>query len=145
MIYVIDASVAAKWFLEENLRDQALRLLDPEIERIAPDWIFQEVAHTVFKRWRDKQIGADQATDAIDALPELISEQYPSAVLARRALDVALTLGHPVYDSLYLVCAEIAGGPVVTADNDFFKAVRGTEFARYIMHLADLELPGAAP
>lgn len=141
MIYVIDASVAAKWFLVEDLHENARRLLDPAIERIAPDWISQEIAHVAYKRWRDREISADQAKGIVEHLPELISEQYPSAVLARRALDLALALAHPVYDSLYLVCAEIAGGPVVTADNEFFKAVRSTEFARCVVHLSDLDLP----
>jgi predicted nucleic acid-binding protein len=39
---VVDASVAAKWYVPEIHSDAAVRLLDPEIVLLAPDLIIPE-------------------------------------------------------------------------------------------------------
>ena len=40
----------------------------------------------------------------------------PSAALVAHASAIALEIAHPVYDCLYLACAEVEGAPLVTAD-----------------------------
>ena len=49
---VVDASVAAKWFVQEDLRADAAQLFGQTVQRLAPDWIVQEVAHVAFSNWR---------------------------------------------------------------------------------------------
>jgi predicted nucleic acid-binding protein len=54
MTLVVDASIAAKWFIDEKGREQAIRLLDVA-ERQAPDLLIAEVANIVWKKdpaWR---------------------------------------------------------------------------------------------
>lgn len=138
MIYVVDASVAAKWFLNEPLEQEAKRLLDNPPQLQAPDWILQEVAHTAYKKWREHHIGAEHARTMVRALPTLLSEVHPSAALVDHALSLALTLSHPVYDCLYLACAEAIDGTVVTADDEFVEAVGKTPFAARVRHLAEV-------
>ncbi len=54
-----------------------------------------------------------------------------------RALELALALNHPVYDCLYIVCADIADGVLITADEKLCKAVQDTDLARLVRYLGD--------
>lgn len=137
MTLVVDASVAAKWFLKEERHEQALRLLDDRARLLAPDWIVQEIAHVAFKKWRDGEIGAEHARMMVLALPDLVRQLHPSTDLASHALDIAFALRHPVYDCLYIACADVAGGVLVTADAGLCAAVRGTPYAGLVKHLSE--------
>ena len=65
MTYVVDASVVVKWFAFEDLRDQALMILD-DIGRLqAPDFIFAEVSNVV---WKKCMRGALSRTSAVTAI-----------------------------------------------------------------------------
>ncbi len=137
MIYVVDASVAVKWFVREELRDEAMRLLDDVSRLHAPDWIVLEVAHAASKKWRDGEIDADQAQAMAATLPDFIARLHGSVALTTRALAIAMALPHPVYDCLYIACAEANDGVVVTADKRLCQAVRQTAFAGLVRHLED--------
>lgn len=137
MSYVIDASVAVKWFIRENLHEEALTLTEHAEPLHAPDWVVQEIAHAVFKKWRNGEIDADQARTAVETAPRFLTELYPSLALADHALAIAMTIGHPVYDCLYIACAEAVSGTVVTADVELCNAVEGTQFAHLVQHLGE--------
>ena len=134
---VVDASVAAKWFVQEALQADAVRLLDQTSQRLAPDWIVQEVAHVAFKKWRDGEIGPDQAKSMVRSLPEFMTELHPSMELVERAFAIAMTIRHPVYDCLYITCAETTDATLVTADRQLCEAGAGTRFAPLVRHLSD--------
>ena len=53
MILVIDASVAAKWFVDEPRRDQARDVLGRGMDLIAPDLILVEVANALRNKTRN--------------------------------------------------------------------------------------------
>lgn len=137
MICVVDASVAAKWFLREVLHREAFRLLADDAVRLAPDWIVQEVAQVAFKKWHDGEIGPDQAKTIVRVLPDFMAQLYPSLDLVDRALAIAMMLRHPMYDCLYLACAEIVDGTVVTANARLCRAVAETPFAHLVRSLSD--------
>jgi predicted nucleic acid-binding protein len=134
---VVDASVAAKWFVQEDLRTDAMRLLGQASQRLAPDWIVQEVAHVAFKKWRDEEIGPDQARNMVRSLPKYMTELYPSMGLIERAFAIAMAIRHPVYDCLYVACAETTDATLVTADRQLCEAVAETRFAPLVRHLSD--------
>ena len=138
MTYVIDASVAAKWFLREDLRSEARRLLDGSVQLSAPDWIMLEIAHVAFKKWRDHEMEEEQARSMVQALPYYFARLHPAARLTDRALAIALALKHPVYDCLYLACAEMTESIVVTADKQLCESVRDTGFAPFVRHLQEI-------
>ncbi len=54
-----------------------------------------------------------------------------------RALELALALDHPVYDCLYLSCADIVDGVLITADEKLCKAMQDTDFERLVRYLGD--------
>jgi len=61
MSLVIDASVAIKWFIEEELHRAALDLLDRPGDRHAPDLLVAEVANIAWRKRVQGEIGDGQA------------------------------------------------------------------------------------
>ncbi|RYG86114.1 MAG: PIN domain-containing protein [Alphaproteobacteria bacterium] len=117
MIFVVDASVAIKWAVDEVGRDAARQLVLEGHVLVAPDFLLLEVANIVWKKVRLRELDAVQALAVIAEIQLPISRFLPSAPLTLRALKLALELDHPAYDCLYLAAAETAGGAVVTADS----------------------------
>ena len=68
MTFVVDASVAIKWFLPELYGDAALRLLREGHSLVAPDLLFPEVGNVLWKRVRRREATAKEAGAALDAL-----------------------------------------------------------------------------
>ena len=65
----------------------------------------------------------------------LFAVLHRSEALIDRAIAIALYLRHPIYDCLYLVCAERAGTRLVTADWKFLAALAGTSLASLAVHM----------
>ena len=137
MILVVDASVALKWFVIEDWRPEARRLLETDYDLEAPDLIVAEVANAAWKKVRQRQIGPAQAARMVEGLPRYLGRQRPSADLAVAALGLALDLGHPVYDCFYLACAQQAESRLVTADDRLCRAVAGTGHAHLVEHIGN--------
>lgn len=130
MSLIIDASVAVKWFVRENLHDEALKLLDKHAGDLeAPDFLLMEVANVAWKKTVRHEITPDHARAIPVAAREFITVFHPSIDLVPRAMEIALLLSHPVYDCLYLACAEAVDAVFVTADQRFFRAIEETEFS----------------
>jgi len=83
--YVLDSSVALKWFLREPDSAKALRLRDDARtglhELLAPDVFPVEITHAITRAERQKRItpaeGASFAADLLAELPDL----YPTLPL----------------------------------------------------------------
>ncbi|MCP5012242.1 MAG: type II toxin-antitoxin system VapC family toxin [Aestuariibacter sp.] len=52
MTYVVDASVAMKWFVPEELSQEALTYLKDEHELLTPDLLWPEFANIAWKKVR---------------------------------------------------------------------------------------------
>lgn len=137
MILIVDASVAIKWFVEENLHGEALELLEQFDRLQAPELIVAEVTNVVWKKRLRKEITKSQAQTIVSAIPNYISVLYPILLDHERALEIAIFLEHPAYDCLYLACAERLGGCVVTADRVFLRKVKESSFADLVAFLPD--------
>jgi predicted nucleic acid-binding protein len=142
MRYVVDASVALKWLIDEADHDRARRLLVSVDELHAPDLVHIEVANAAWRRAMRRDIDRRQAEVIVASIMEAPVMIHRASEFTERALDIALELSHPIYDCVYLACAEATAGVVVTADDRLVRAVRRTEFAPLVQHLADF--PGGA-
>lgn len=139
MNFVVDASVAIKWFVEEELRAEARDLTRRSEDLFAPDFILAEISNVLWKKTLRKEITERQARSVFAHSFDPFSRLYPLDLLHGRALEIALELRHPVYDCLYLACAEeVEDGRVVTVDGRFRAAVASTVFEDYVIHLSDL-------
>jgi predicted nucleic acid-binding protein len=130
---VVDASVAAKWLIDEPDSDLADRLLDDAHEFLAPEIIIAEVLSAAWKRCRLGEIADAQLDDIAVRVADGVVSFRPLRPLASRAAAIARELDHPVYDCFYLALAEAEEAPLVTADRRLLAVVRGTPWAPRVL------------
>lgn len=119
MRVTVDASVAVKWFVAEPLHEEARLLVARRIRLHAPDLLLAEFANTVWKKARRKELpDARPYLDELSTLPGIVALR-PIGDIAERAAQLSLGLDHPIYDCLYLACAEITDSTLLTADKRF--------------------------
>ena len=116
MKLIVDASIAVKWLIAEAHSQEARQLLAPRIVLLAPDFILIEVANVIWKKARRKDIPSPQPyIDELARIADAVVLQ-PSTELVMTATALAVQIDHPVYDCVYLACAEAEAAPLVTAD-----------------------------
>lgn len=140
MKYTVDASVALKWFVKEPLHDEAILLLEDSGQLTAPDLIVSEVMNIAWKKAIRGEIDHDQAYKIVAGIDQIFGSFYPSTTLADSALRIALTLNHPVYDCMYLACAEATGTVLVTADKQLGKTVANTPWQKLVIYVGDVDI-----
>lgn len=116
MTLTVDASVVVKWFVDEPLSEESRLLLAHRIHLRAPAILISEFANTIWKKVRRGEI-ADSGPyfDELASIPEIV-DLIPDADLIERAACIAVEIGHPVYDCLYLACVEATESAAITAD-----------------------------
>jgi predicted nucleic acid-binding protein len=121
--YVLDASVAAKWFLPdagETLVSESLQILDGysqgRIHLQVPDLFWPEFGNILWKAVRQGRISTESASEAIHLLVEENISTYPSQHVLSDAFEIAAAFQRTVYDSLYVALALASGNVLVTAD-----------------------------
>lgn len=139
MILVVDASVAAKWFVLEDQHEHALRVLDSGHHLIAPDLVVPEVANVLFKKVVGSEIGEEQAILAVDQVASFFHRLIPSTQLSREAFLLAMKLNHSVCDCLYLACATVLGAFFLTADKRFCRKATKHGFGDIAFDLTNLQ------
>ncbi|HEY4899847.1 MAG TPA: type II toxin-antitoxin system VapC family toxin [Terriglobales bacterium] len=130
MLYVIDASVAAKWCLppaSEPLRIEAVELLNRyakgQARFVVPDLFWTEVGNVLWKAVRVGRCTAKHAETSLAVLRERGLATFPSEGLIEQAFAIAVAFQRTVYDSLYVALAVESGGQLVTADEKLANAL----------------------
>ena len=136
--FVVDASVAVKWYFSEGDSSAALRLLSGDHALVAPDLLFVEFGNTLWKR---TQRGEITTADSLEILRDLFLVPFdiqPSRKYLPHALELAVGSGRTVYDSLYISIAILSGCAVITADRRLLNAVRDSPFGSSVLSLEEL-------
>lgn len=120
--FVIDASVAIKWVVDEDESAQALALRKNS-RLIAPDLLVAECANILWKKVQRGEIEPQDAKLASDLLARADVALEPMNGLSAEALRLAVQLGHPAYDCFYLALALARRAIFVTADARFARAI----------------------
>ena len=128
MTIVVDASLALKWVVPEELGEEAWSLLQAwrvQAESlIAPPIFRPEVANALHQNARRGTITESETSDALGMLIPTVGILEPPG-LYTRALTLAgeFRLG-AVYDALYVALAEYQGCELWTADRRLVRAVQ---------------------
>jgi len=120
MKYVLDSSVAFKWFVREHDTDTALPLRenyrDGRLDLVAPEVFSVEVVHAITKAERQKRIGRDEGRSAVADLFAILPRLAKDLPILPRAYDIASTMRIGIYDCLYVALAERERCESITAD-----------------------------
>lgn len=136
---MVDASVAAKWFVPEALSDEAARLLEEDDHELAcPDLLLPEVGSILWKKVLRKEITAAEAGAILRALGRVPLAVFPSHSLVEGALDLALAARRSVYDCLYLALALALDCKLVTADRRFASALAARPLSGSVLWLGSI-------
>ncbi len=129
-LLVLDASVAAKWFLpsvDEPLAEEAQALLrryaNGDIEFAVPDLFWAEIGSILWKSVRTGRLSSKAATEALTTMLQCGFPTVPSRELAEDALAIALSTGRTVYDAMYLALAVQRDTSMITADERLVNAL----------------------
>ena len=116
--FIIDASIAVKWVVEEEGTPEALTLLR-RAKLVAPELLVAECANILWKKIRRDELSKAEALLAARLLEAAEIELSPTLSLLEAATRIAIELDHPAYDCLYLALAIVRGCRFVTADELF--------------------------
>jgi hypothetical protein len=116
---VIDASVAVKWLVLEEMSDVAKDLSLATETLVAPRLIMTEVANALARKTIQGLMERDEAAYQFRSLPHYIVDLIDIDDLIEPALLNACALRHPIYDLIYLETARKLDAQLVTADRRF--------------------------
>lgn len=145
--FVIDASIAVKWVVEEDGTPGALALRR-RARLIAPELLAAECANLLWKKVRRHELSRQQASLAARLLEAADIEFVPTHHLLEAATLAAVELDHPAYDCLYLALAAERECRLVTADERLVRKLGAGHRRRFrgrVIGLAQVagELSGA--
>jgi predicted nucleic acid-binding protein len=135
--YVLDASVVAAAFFQEEHEGASRKVLTSGHSLIAPDLIHTEVANVIWKRHIRGEIDAGEAGRLLADVLALPLQLTPCGDLIESALELALRMGRSVYDCLYLALALQTDSVMITADRRLVNSLAKTPLAKHIAWIGD--------
>lgn len=134
-VIVVDSSIALQWVLPEVGSERAFRYVRAE-GVISADILLVETANVLAKKVRAKDLRGEDALRALGMVKAAVTQIVRSESLVPRALELSIVLSHPVYDCIFLACAEQAGGRLATRDNPFVRRVTERGFGHLLEEAA---------
>lgn len=122
-LFVVDASVAVKWYVPEEHSEIARLLLDENFELAVPTLFFAEFGNILWKKFTRGELSREEILATTNLLRAASLTPMPDEVLWDHAVRCACDLRHPVYDCCYLALANALGTALVTADQKFANKV----------------------
>lgn len=130
-LFVVDASVAVKWFLPsagEPFSEQARlvreMVLQGEDQFIAPDLLWAEFGNVMWRAVRRGRLTAEEAKLGVDTFAKMAILNVLSHPLIPMALDLAISSNCTLYDCLYVTLAMESSAQLITADEQLFQTLR---------------------
>ena len=139
--YVVDASVAAKWYFPEEEAELALQFMptgrEDRLEVVAPELIIYEIGNLVLRKLRMSEVEAGVAGFLLRRFLLLPLRIIASDEILVTALEVGRASGLSYYDSCYVATAVHTGQVLVTADRELIRLVARTPYSQLVVRLAD--------
>jgi predicted nucleic acid-binding protein len=136
--FVVDASVALKWYFPENHTEEAERLLKPGNELFAPDLLLSEIGNILWKRVTGSECSRNKAFTILRELQSHFLQIWEVVILSDEAFDIACRTKRSFYDSLYMALAVKTDCQMVTADLKLYNALKETSFKKYMLWVEDI-------
>lgn len=141
-VFVVDASVALKWYVRESLREKALQIRDDFISGVveleAPDLLLYEVGNAL--RFHPDSTRALCSNAVMHLLNLGVAIHDLDIAIADMAASVAYEEKLTFYDSIYLALAKIIGATFITADGELIRHL-SEKNAEHTKLLADYVSP----
>jgi len=134
---VVDASVALKWLVLEDMSDVAKELSGTTDILVAPLLVATEIANALARKVAQGILTSDEAVYHLKSLPQFLPDLMDVDELIEPALKYACALKHPIYDLIYLEAARRLNAQLVTPDRRFTAKIAGTDLARHVTFLSD--------
>jgi len=137
-VFVVDASVAVKWYVEEEHREQALELrqdyYDGKVTLRSHALILYEVANAL--RYHPG-LSADDVLNSLTSLLDMQLDLFqPTENAAKEIVDLAFNEDLTVYDAAYLALARLSAARLLTADETLYNKL-GPEAKALVLLLKD--------
>lgn len=136
--YVVDASVAAKWYLPEEHFESAAKLLNDQFILHVPDLFYSEIASVLWKRVSRSELDSNKALEILNAIEIFPFKTNKSNTFMVAAFEIACQIKCTVYDSLYLAIAVNHNCQMVTADKRFYNTVQNSNLSKKILWVGNL-------
>lgn len=121
--FVIDASVAIKWVVEESGTAEALAIRQ-NAQLIGPELLVPECANILWKKVQRRELLKEEAILAARLIQAADVELVSHRSLLSAATEMSIELDHPAYDCFYLALAADRNCRLVTADERFYQKLR---------------------
>ena len=126
---VVDASVALKWYLDDEEYGQKAmnvltRYITDELDILAPSLLEYEVVNGLIIAQRRGRIGEEKVLSAIEGFASLGIRMVNLASDYSGIIRFCRTYNRSAYDASYMVVAESERVPLITADEGLYNAVK---------------------
>lgn len=138
MRWVVDASVAIKWYIPEDHEAEAARLRESAGEFHAPELIVPEFSNVIWQKIRRGEISQLEGEQIVSAFVRSDIRLHSQHRFARSAFVGACMTGQTVYDWTYLSLAIGLSCKMVTADQRFIRAPNMAAMSKNLAWIGDL-------
>ncbi|MDM8561984.1 type II toxin-antitoxin system VapC family toxin [Candidatus Marithioploca araucensis] len=137
-IFVVDSSVAIKWYFPEIHKEAAERLLKPNYHLHVPHLFLLEFINVVCKKRRRGEINAQESDFVINEIQQIPLEWHNDRSVLTKAYEIANNTQRSLYDCLYINLAISLDCEMVTADLKFYEALKSGDYAKWLRWIENL-------
>lgn len=138
MKFVIDASVAIKWYIPEIYEQEALSLVIAKHRFHVPELILPEFINTIWLIVRRGALTKSQGEQIVEDFVKRRWTIHSQNSVIKTAYLGAVSSGQTVYDWTYLALAVSLSCEMVTADQKFYKALEKTPLKSNLKWIGDV-------
>jgi predicted nucleic acid-binding protein len=131
VIAVLDVSGAIQILLRKQKAPMFKEALETSDAILSPDLFVPELANTLWKYCRAKELTAEKCHQYMDEGINLVDQFIDSKEIWQEAFDEGIKNKHPVYDMCYAVTARRNGAVLVTNDGDLAKICKKQKIGIY--------------
>jgi len=124
VIVILDASAAVKIVNQQKEIKSYLDILKDADWVIAPDIFVSEVSNVFWKYHQFDDMTMNICEHSLKSTIGLVDDFIDTIDLYQEAFSFSSQINHPVYDSMYLICARRYNGIFVTADKKLNKLAK---------------------